>query len=241
MTDFGVWDTRRTSFGNQADMYATGRPSYPAEALEWALPHEARRVLDLAAGTGRLTERLLGLGVEVVAVEPLEEMRAHVPAPATALAGSAEAIPLDDGDVDAVVVGQAFHWFDIARATAEIARVLRPGGTVGLLWNLLDDDDPFARRFADVINAEERSSMLQPDQPPPYDGAPGLSTPERRLFRHRETYDADRLTAFVLSRSQTILLPDEERASLLTEVRAAAPTGEFPLALVCECWRGERV
>jgi SAM-dependent methyltransferase len=239
--DARVWSTRRTSFGSQADAYALGRPSYPADALRWVLPSDAHRVLDLAAGTGRLTEGLVALGLEVVAVEPLAEMRAYVASPAEAVDGTAEAIPLPDASVDAVTVGQAFHWFDVPRATAEIHRVLRAGGTVGLLWNMLDDTDPFVAVLADRLDAEERLSHLREDQEPPYVGVDGMSTPERRMFRHTVPYDADRLVAFVHSRSQTILLPAEARAALIDDVRELAPAGEFDLPLVCEAWRGERV
>jgi SAM-dependent methyltransferase len=234
------WESRRTSFGSQADAYAAGRPSYPVDAIRWVLPAGASRVLDLAAGTGRLAERLLALELDVVAVEPLDEMRAHVPSAADAMPGTAEAIPLPDASVDAVFVGQAFHWFDAARAAAEIRRVLRPGGRVGIFWNLLDDRDPLAASVADLLTAEERFSNLQDAQPPPYADVDGMAPPTRRFFDHEETYDADRLAAFVLSRSQTILMPPEERHDLLEQVRELAPKGEFPLRLVCEGWRGDR-
>ena len=233
--------SRRTAFGAQAAAYAVGRPGYPAEAVQWVLPTDPSLVLDLGAGTGRLTERLLDLGVEVVAVEPDAAMRAHVPAAARAIDGTAEAIPLDDGSVDAVVVGTAFHWFDVPRAMAEIHRVLRPGGTVGLLWNLLDDDVPWVHRFCDILDAEARVSLGVPDPPPPYDGVLGMSRPERRSVAHTEPYDVERLLTYVSSWSQTILLPDDARATRLEEVRAVAPAPSFDLPLVCETWRGERV
>jgi len=234
------WESRRTSFGSQAEAYAAGRPTYPDEAIQWVLPAGAAQVLDLAAGTGRLSERLLALGLDVVAVEPLDEMRAHVPPAADAMPGTAEAIPLPDESVDAVFVGQAFHWFDAARAAAEIRRVLRSGGRVGIFWNLLDDRDPMAASIADLLTAEERFSNLQQEQPPPYADVAGMSPPQRRFFEHDVTYDADRLVAFVLSRSQTILMPPEEQGELLARVRELAPKGEFPLRLVCEAWRGDR-
>jgi len=117
---------RAGSFGAGAAAYERGRPGYPVEALRACLPEHARRVLDLGAGTGKLTRGLLDLGLDVAAVEPLEEMRALIPSAAQTLAGSAEAVPLPDACVDAVLVGQAFHWFDHDRALAEIARVLSP-------------------------------------------------------------------------------------------------------------------
>jgi SAM-dependent methyltransferase len=236
-----AWSSRRTSFGSAAEAYAAGRPSYPEDALDWVLPPTAQRVLDLAAGTGPLTRSLLARGLDVVAVEPLDEMRAHVPAEATALAGTAEQIPLDDASVDCFVVGQAFHWFDGPKAMAEIARVLRPGGTVGLLWNLADDSDPLTERVCSVIGDDEiRASAINPDQAPPYRDVDGMTTPVRRLSDYTERYDADRLLAFVMSMSRTILLPDDERTELLREVRATAPADGFELHFVCEAWRGER-
>jgi SAM-dependent methyltransferase len=240
MTD-AAWSTRRTSFGSAAAAYASGRPSYPTAAVDWVLPTTARRVLDLAAGTGKLTERLLERGVDVVAVEPSDEMRAHVPSAATAMQGVAEAIPLDDASVDCVVVGQAFHWFDGPAAMAEIARVLRPGGTVGLMWLLADDADPLTAKVCEVVADDEmRASVIDPDQAPPYADVAGIDAPQRRLIRYSERYDADRLTAWVLSLSRVILLTDEERASLLDRVHVVVPSGGFDLHHVCEVWRGER-
>ena len=240
MTD-EVWSTRRTSFGSAADAYAVGRPSYPEAALDWVLPPSAERVLDLAAGTGRLTGQLQARGLQVVAVEPDDARRAHVPAGATAMPGTAENIPVDDASVDAVVVGQAFHWFDGPAAMAEIARVLRPGGTVGLLWLLADDSDALTERVCDVVADDEmRASIIDPDQEPPYTDVDGVTRPDRQLFPHREPYDADRLTAWVLSLSRVILLPDDERAALLERIGAVTPNGRFELHHVCEVWRGER-
>jgi SAM-dependent methyltransferase len=234
------WSERRVAFGPEGGNYTAGRPSYPIEAVRWALPDGARTVLDLAAGTGKLTERLLELGLEVHAVEPLAEMRAAIPAVAHAVDGTAEAIPLPDESVDAVTVGQAYHWFDPPAALAEMRRVLRPNGTIGLFWNMLDDSVPWVAEFADVVDAEERASEIAPDARPVWTGFDGLSEPEREIFAHAPLYGAERLIAFVVSRSQVILLPDAERAALVERVRAITPGGEFALPLVCEAWRGVR-
>jgi SAM-dependent methyltransferase len=235
------WADRRTAFGSEAEAYAFGRPSYPLEAVRWVVPRQARTVLDLAAGTGKLAERVLQLGVDVVAVEPLAEMRALIPTGARAMAGTAEEIPLPDASVDSVVVGQAFHWFDPPRALAEIARVLRPGGTVGLFWNLEDDRTPWVAELGELTRTEARVSVLLPDAKPPYDGRSDLTTPQHATFEHAEDYSPDRLVAMVSSYSQTILLPARDRARLLDAVRALAPAERFPFPTVCSVWRGELV
>jgi SAM-dependent methyltransferase len=235
------WAARARSFGSEAGAYAYGRPSYPIEGVRWLLPDGASTVLDVGAGTGKLTQRLLELDLDVVAVEPLDEMRALIPAPARAIAGSAESIPLPDASVDAIVVGQAFHWFDPVRALPEMARVLRPGGTIGLLWNMDDDRAPWVAQLCDLTGSEARASAIVADPTPPYAGTDVLATPAHRVFDYEEPYDADRLVAMIASRSQTILLPAADRDRLLDEVRALAPPAPFSFPSVCECWRGERL
>jgi SAM-dependent methyltransferase len=234
------WAERRRAFGSEAEAYAYGRPSYPIEAVRWSLPDGARTVLDLAAGTGKLTQRLLELDLGVIAVEPLAQMRALIPREARPVAGTAEAIPLDDASVDAVLVGQAYHWFDAARALPEIARVLRPGGTVGLLWNMDDDRVPWVARLCDLTESEARASAVVADPKPPYDGRTDLTTPVHAVFDYVEDYDVERLVAMIASRSQTILLPAEQRSQLLGAVRTLAPVPPFSFPSVCECWRAER-
>jgi SAM-dependent methyltransferase len=235
------WAQRRTAFGTQARAYAQGRPSYPMDAVRWVVPSNARVVLDLAAGTGKLTERLLELGLDVLAVEPSDEMRALIPAAARAIAGTAERIPLPDASVDAVVVGQAFHWFDPAPALDEIARVLRPRGALGLFWNLDDDRLPWVAQLDDLTLTEARRSLLLSEARPPYDGRTDLTTPEHAIFDHAEAFDAERLVAMVASQSRTILLTPRERKGALEAVRALAPGDEFPFPMVCQVWRAHRV
>ena len=147
---------RARSFGVAADVYERARPLYPDEAIEWILPEGARTVLDLGAGTGKLTRALAARGLEVVAVEPLAEMRTNLAwaAPeARILDGTAEAIPLEDDSVDLITVAQAWHWVDPARATAEAARVLRPGGTLALIWNRRDERVDWVARLGQVMGA----------------------------------------------------------------------------------------
>jgi SAM-dependent methyltransferase len=153
------WQERRASFGSVAADYAVLRPGYPADAVAFLLGERPLRVLDLGAGTGLLTDVLLAAGHEVVAVdvsEPmLAQLRARLPQVATAT-GGAESIPLPDADVDAVVAGQAAHWFDLVPAAAELRRVLRPGGVVGLVWNTRDERVPWVRALGELLAAESR-------------------------------------------------------------------------------------
>src|SRR5690348_12905637 len=140
-------ERQASSFGVAADEYDTQRPTYPAEAVAWAVGDEpGRRVVDLGAGTGILTRMLLALGHTALPVEPDPEMRRRLAerSPDTQpLAGSAEAIPLPDGSVDAVMAGQAYHWFDPETAHREIGRVVRPGGVFAPIWNIRDESVPW--------------------------------------------------------------------------------------------------
>jgi SAM-dependent methyltransferase len=139
-----------TGFARSADAYERGRPGYPDAAMDWLSEHlGGLRVVDLAAGTGKLTRPLADRGLEVVAVEPVAEMRAVIARDerVAVLDGTAEAIPLGDASAEAVTVGQAFHWFDGPRALAEIARVLRPGGALALVFNRRRSEDEIHRRI----------------------------------------------------------------------------------------------
>jgi len=146
------------SFGPAADIYERGRPGYPDAAVTWLLPAGRPRVVDLGAGTGKLTRQIRDRGLEVTAVDPSEQMLAQlalaVPG-VPALIGSAERIPLPAGSADAVLVAQAWHWIDPARAVPEIARILRPGGRLGLVWNLRDESEPWVRRLDEIIGDSE--------------------------------------------------------------------------------------
>jgi len=148
----------KVGFSAKAGTYAVGRPDYPAALADWLrgtlkLGHDAR-ALDLGAGTGKVLPYLLATGAAVTAVEPVAAMRAELVArhpEVPALDGSAEAIPLPDGAVDAVVCAQAFHWFATPRALAEIHRVLKPGGWLGLVWNARDDSVPFVAEMGAIM------------------------------------------------------------------------------------------
>ena len=231
-------DPRRAlSFGTAAAAYDQGRPSYPAEAIAWALPAEATRVLDLGAGTGKLTRAVRALGVDVVAVEPDDAMRAAIDG--EALAGTAEQIPLPDASVDAVVAGQAFHWFDTARAVPEMVRVLRPGGTIGLFWNLFDDRVRWVAELCALWNPEDTMSVLAPFGAPLDGPSVGLSSMERLLVEHVHELDRDLLEANLRSRSPFILMSEEERDAKVTAARALVPE-RFALPYVCNTWRATK-
>jgi SAM-dependent methyltransferase len=189
-------------------------------------------VLDLAAGTGKLTRLLVPTGAEVVAVEPVAAMRAQLRArlpDVQALDGTAEALPLADGSVDAVTVAQAFHWFDPAAALAEMRRVLRPGGHLFLVWNIRDRAHDWVLRFGDLL-------VDGPDAERPYDSyydvdyaavvaAAGGFTPIE-LWAHAwaQPCDDDLLVARAESVSVVGALPDGERAVVLDRVRDLART-----------------
>ena len=233
----GMDSARARSFGSVAQAYDRARASYPREAVGWVLEHcgtgAGTRVLDLGAGTGRLSAVLLEMSMEVVAVEPDDAMRALIPVGAQALSGTAEQVPLPNGSVDAVMVGQAWHWFDHEQALAQVRRVLRPGGVLGLLWNVFDDRVPWVAQLAAAASAEDRLAAM--DDELPYDGEP---VPERREFAHSQAMTRDLLVDNLASRSAIVLMAPAERADLLRGVREVAPADAFELPWVCDTWRG---
>jgi ubiquinone/menaquinone biosynthesis C-methylase UbiE len=150
-----------TSFGTVAATYDRGRPAYPREAVEWMAGTWPQHVLELGAGTGKLTRTLVDLGHVVFATDPddamLDVLSAHLPE-VRATKASAEQIPAPDRTFDLVVAGQAFHWFDFDRALPEIARVLKPGATLALAWNKMDTSVPWVRKLIAIAGTEDRKS-----------------------------------------------------------------------------------
>ena len=211
---------RSLSFGSQAAAYERGRPSYPPEAVDWLLaPTDtwvARDVLDLGAGTGKLTTRLVERGLTVIAVDPIAEMlemlRTALP-DTPALLGSAEQIPLLDNAVDAVLVAQAWHWFDQERAVAEIARVLRPGGRLGVLWNTRDERSGWVKDFGRIVGLEHDRDNATVDLPEPFTD---IATHQVEWTNY---ITPQALIDYVASRSYCITSPAEVRARTLDEVR----------------------
>jgi SAM-dependent methyltransferase len=227
-------DPLAASFGRVAEAYDRGRPPYPPKALRWlaselALGPESI-VLDLAAGTGKLTAGLRPLAGRVIAVEPVDAMRAVLAAGhpgVDVLAGTAEAIPLADAAVDAVLVGAAFHWFSAETALAEIHRVLRPGGGLGLLWNRPEwEGEPWYPAFTEVLD-RVRAGQGRPSNR--YAVGEWRATLERsvlfgpvrkREFRHVHRVTRAEFLARVASWSVVAVLPEDERAAVLAEVDA---------------------
>jgi SAM-dependent methyltransferase len=209
-----------TSFGPAAEVYERGRPSYPREAVDWLVPDGAAHVLDLGAGTGKFTRLLVDRGLRVTAVEPSAGMRDElvraVPE-AQVLPGSAERLPVEGETVDAVIAAQSWHWVDPARAVPEVARVLRPGGTLGLVWNIRDLDEDWLAALDGILAAANGDSVIESGQPTV--GEP-FGPVERRDFRWVNHVSPDDVVAMVASRSYVITLDDDRRAQLLDEVRA---------------------
>jgi len=220
--------------------YERGRPGYPREAVGWLLDAlalgEGTRVLDLAAGTGKLTRELVGAGADVVAVEPVRAMREALAAALPSvrvLDGTAEAIPLADDSVDAVTVAQAFHWFDAERAFAELHRVLRPGGRLALVWNVRDQSDPLQLRITELVepyrgDAPSHASLAWRDA---FEQTDLFSPLEERRLAWTQVTDADGLVARVASISFVAALQEDALRQVAPRVRALAePSGPIELA-----------
>jgi SAM-dependent methyltransferase len=222
-----IHELAAVGFAKAADVYERARPSYPPESVDWLVAQTGlgpgKTVVDLGAGTGKLTRLLVPSSARVVAVEPIAEMRAHISG-AEVLDGTAESIPLPDASVDVVTVAQAFHWFDHERALPEIHRVLREDGALALFWNMRDLDDPLQRGVEDLLRPLrdhvpgqqlgawrvplERSSLFGP-------AAVGE-------FRYEQRFTTDDLCDRVASTSFVAAMAPVDRDELLVHVRALA-------------------
>ena len=233
-----------SSFGAAAATYERGRPPYPPEAVDWLLPDGATRVLDLGAGTGKLTRQLRDRGLDVIAVEPSAGMRDQLTRAVpgiTAYAGSAEEIPLPDGSVDAVLVAQAWHWVDRSRAVPEVARVLVPGGRLGLAWNMRDEREAWVAELGRILH-----DAGEPDREDQATIGPPFGPVERHDVAWQHRISRDELIDMAASRSYVLTMPDEQRARVLAQVRhladtdpALAGSDELVLPYVTECYRAQ--
>ena len=240
----GVHRVAADGFGSVAESYDRSRPSYPAEAVTWLADRlgirPGRRVVDLAAGTGKLTRLLVPLGAQLVAVEPVAGMRAQLrrrmPAMAT-LAATAESLPLADASVDAITVAQAFHWFDGPRALAELARVMRPGGRLGLIWNVRDRGEDWVDRVWSVMDEVERHAPWREPgddsraqiaaaggsvrgwSEADLEGVGGWTPFERATFRHVQRLSPEQVVERFRSVSHVAVLGATEQARVLARIR----------------------
>jgi SAM-dependent methyltransferase len=237
--------TQGLSFGPAADLYDQIRPTYPLAALEWALGREPCRVVDLGAGTGILTRVIQRLGHDVVPVEPDDAMRARLARSTpgvTPLAGSAEEIPLPAGSVDAVVAGQAYHWFDPEPAHREIARVLKRGGVFAPVWNIRDEKEPWVAALSRVANGAEGTGSGVRGGELEHDFGLEFGPIERAHFAHEVPMTADGLVRLIASRSYYITAPPERRAKIEADVRdlAGSLPATFALPYVTVVYRSRR-
>jgi SAM-dependent methyltransferase len=207
------------SFGGVVDAYDRGRPTYPREAAAWLTDAQPLSVLELGAGTGKLTEQLVALGHDVHATDPDEAMLARLSARLPEVRTSqaaAEEIPAGDRTYDVVVSAQAFHWFDLDRALPEIARVLKAGGRLSLVWNQRDERVPWVRRLGAIIGTQDQ--LREPAEA--LAASRLFEEVEETEFRFRQLIDKVSIKDLVLSRSNVATLPPEQREAKLAEVAA---------------------
>ncbi|HEU5216733.1 MAG TPA: class I SAM-dependent methyltransferase [Gaiellaceae bacterium] len=243
---------RRLTFGAHADAYERARPEWPEEAARWLVPDDARLVVELGAGTGKLTRTVAALGVRAVAVEPDPRMLAVLRASGLeGVEGSAEAIPFDAGVADGVVAGSSLHWFELEQALPEIHRVLKPGGRFGFGWNHRDDRHPAIARMSEAVYAAQarlRTPRWRTRDWPADLIASGLFRGvEHALFEHTLELPREALDDHLMSYSGVAALPEEEREHVLTAVAdlldsdaSVSDGGNLRLPFVVAAYRATR-
>jgi SAM-dependent methyltransferase len=246
-------ETRRLSFGSVAADYDRYRPSPPPEALDWLIPPGAQAILDLAAGTGAVTRKLIGRAARIIAVEPDERMRAVLTAgcpQAEVLAGRGEDIPLPDASVDAVVISAAWHWLDPGQAVPEITRVLRTGGVLGVMGISRDMRVPWVAelsRLAREARVTDRSDGSA-DRRHRHEVVFPADTPMSAIQEHAVEYSLpmtkDELVGLLGTYSGVITLDPGPRADFSRMVRTfldRQPWDRVDLPLICRCLRSRRL
>src|SRR5581483_8750668 len=231
----GIHPTAAAGFSASAEAYERARPGYPQEAVAWLADRlrigPGRDVLDLAAGTGKLTRALAPLGARLVPVEAFD--------------GTAEAIPLPDGSVDVVTCGQAFHWFHAQAALAEIHRVLRPGGGLALVWNVRDLSNPLQARIQEILAPHRAGAVSHLDiDPPALLAESGLFGPaDTRRWLYEQRLSRAHLVDRIASTSFVATLDPDERAGVLSLVLEAAEGHPEPIAIpyVTEAYAADRL
>lgn len=214
-------DVKATSFGAAADDYQAARPDYPFEAVAWMLermPHGSRRIADVGAGTGKLTRVLVeSPDAEVIAIDPdpmmLAKLRESVPGVPT-FKGTAEHLPIPDATLDAVVLGQAWHWVDPVAASVEIGRAVRTGGTLGLIWNVRDESEEWVRHLTEIMHSSPAENMVNG----PTSRGPQIAKPfgevEIEHWEWNRVMNRAQLHQMARSRSYFITAPAEERTEI---------------------------
>ncbi|MFD8599158.1 class I SAM-dependent methyltransferase [Kitasatospora sp. NPDC059646] len=212
------------SFGEVAEVYHRARPRYPRAALRWALGRQPLDVVEVGAGTGILARELDALGHRCTAVDPDARMREafsrRMPA-VTVLDGTAEALPLSDGCVDAVVAAECYHWFDVPRAHAEIARVLRSRGRFVVMWQLRDDSTPWVRALTEVLRPYDRTGATTVGPPEPDEHFGAFS---RRSFPFTVEHNRESLLDLYRSHSFHIRSDAQGRARLEEDIARLVDT-----------------
>jgi SAM-dependent methyltransferase len=231
------------AFDRAADVYEASRPTYPREAVDWLVPSTAKRVLDLGAGTGKLTRLLLDRALDIVAVDPSAQMLGVLERSLHGIPthlGRGEDIPLGDASVDAVVSGQAWHWVDPELAVPEVARVLKPGGTLGLVWNSRDESVDWVAELGRLIGGDV---VYAPANTPPRVGAP-FGPLETFAMHWTQELTVDGLLDLVRSRSYFITKEPAEQRAVLDSVRllaaehpALAGRSTIEMPYITECYR----
>jgi ubiquinone/menaquinone biosynthesis C-methylase UbiE len=230
----GVHDAAARGFQSVAREYERARPDYPAEAIDRLIQEleigRAARVLDIGAGTGKLTRMLVPTGARLVALDPVDAMRrtlaSSVPG-VPVVGGTAEALPFADEAFDGVVAAQAFHWFDGEAALEEVHRVLKPSGRLGLLWNLRDESEPWVAKLTEIVDRyesgapRERTGRWRQS----FSATSSFGSLHQLRFRHEQRLDRDGLVERVSSMSFIAILPPDRHRQVLDEVRRLA--GQF--------------
>lgn len=232
-----------TRFGTAAGDYSKGRPSYPPDAVAWLLGGVTGAVADVGAGTGKLTAEIARQGFAVTAIDPdaamLASLAADLPQVPHAV-GTAESLPLEDASVGAVTFGQAWHWVDVPAASAEVARVLTPGGVLGLIWNVRDEAVDWVAALGEAMGSSKAESMISAYEVEV--GAP-FGPLEERVFRWENPMTHEQVRAMVRSRSYYIAGDADFRARIdagVDEVLAALGTDAVAMPYVTHAFRTTR-
>ena len=239
-----VHEAAQVGFDVAAEAYERGRPGFPPEAVARLVAelgiHPGTTVVDLAAGTGKLTRMLVPSGAGLLAIEPVDGMRrvfARMVPGVPIMGGLAEAIPVRDGSIDAVTVAQAFHWFDAPAALGELHRVLRPGGRLGLMWNVRDESAPLSRMMTELFDRHREGAPAFRDQAwrPAFEATELFTPLEAASFRHEQRLSVDGFLDRAVSVSFIAALPPEGLADVREELLGLLPRGVEEIGLPYRC------